>query len=68
MSRPKSLQSHDFEGQSLPFASIQSENVAYWLYITQHEKYSHTATLCCALYSLQKCFRNILIHVYLFFL
>lgn len=44
MSRPKSLQSHDSEGQSFPFASIQSLNVAYWLYITQHEKYSHTAT------------------------
>lgn len=65
MPKPKS-QSHDFEGQSFPFASIQSFNVAlYWLYITQTEKYSQTVPLC-AQYSSKQCFRNMLIHVHVY--
>lgn len=65
MPKPKS-QSHDFEGRSFPFASIQSFNVAlYWLYITQTEKYSQTVPLCAQYYSKQ-CSRNMLIHVHVY--
>lgn len=37
-----------------------------WLYITQTEKYSQTATLCAQYNSSKQCSRNMLIHVHVY--